>query len=248
MQNNEEVMCMLDGSWGLEQEWFRHMSEVGVKDLLQSRVSKIFCPTADFCGYLNAAEVVSQLEDMKRTPAYEYAEEDAQSSVTIPLEWASAVAGQRQPSFKALKDSNYLKDIQGFMHQMLMYSVDPPSEGSSKDQVPVAEPVCYGIQAMEKLFGAMDLRVKTAAVNAPIDLGDLKVFDTFAFLMNASQKATQREWIGKCFKSHGARASAQAPPQPQTKTAVKKEAAREGSSTSSLFKKKRTGDSDQDQS
>ena len=93
---------------------------------------------------------------------------------------------------------------------------------------------------MEKLVEAMDLRIKTAAVNAPIDLGDLNVFDTFAFLMNAAQKTFQKEWIGKCFKSHGARASAQAPPQPQAKPVPRKDAAREGSSTSSLVKKKRT--------
>ena len=59
-------------------------------------------PRADFREFLNATEVCSQLEDMKRTPAYEFADESAQSSVTIPLEWASAVVGQRQPSVKAL--------------------------------------------------------------------------------------------------------------------------------------------------
>ena len=97
MQNNEEVMTMLDSSWGLEQEWFRHMSEVGVKELLQACVTKIFCPRADISEFLDAIQVVSQLEDMKRTPACEFADESAQSSVTIPLEWASALAGQRQP-------------------------------------------------------------------------------------------------------------------------------------------------------
>ena len=149
------------------------------------------------------------------------------------------MAGQRQPSFKALKDNTYLKDIQGFMHQMLMHRIDPPSEGGSKDAVPVAE-VLYGLKAMEKLFEAMDLRIKTAAANAPIDLGDLKAFDTFAFLMNAAQKTSQKEWVGKCFKSHGARASAQAPLQPQAKPVPRKHAPGEGSSTSSLFKNKRT--------
>ena len=116
---------------------------------------------------------------------------------------------------------------------------DPPSEGGSKDAVPAAE-VFYGLRAMENFFEAMDFRIKTAAANAPIDLGDLKVFDTFASLMNAAQKTSQKEWIGKCFKSHGARASAQAPPQAQAKPVPRKQAPGEGSSTASLFKEKRT--------
>ena len=59
---------------------------------------------------------------MKKTPAYEFADEPAQSNVTIPLERASAVASQRQPSFKALKGNNYLKDIHG------LHAPDAPAQ------------------------------------------------------------------------------------------------------------------------
>ena len=115
---------------------------------------------------------------MKRTPAYEFADESAQSSSTIPLEWASAVASQRQPSFKALRDNTFLKDIQGFMHHMLQHKIDPPSGGGSTDVVLLAQ-VFYGIIAMEKLFEDRDKRIKETA-DASIDLGVLKVFDAFA--------------------------------------------------------------------
>ena len=104
--------------------------------------------------------------------------------------------------------------------------------------VPPAQ-VFYGIKAMEKLFGDMDKRIKETP-EASIDLGDLKGFDTFAFLMNAAQKTAQKEWISKCFRNHGAR-HPQSQPAPQaTQEPSRGGGSKEGSSTSSLFKKRRT--------
>ena len=92
----------------------------------------------------------------------------------------------------------------------------------------------YGVKAMAALFDAMDKKVRDSPA-APMDLGELKVFDTFQFLMTPCQKATQKEWVGSCFKGHAQRAQ-QAPAAPQAKA---KHQVREGSSTSSLFSKKR---------
>ena len=105
--------------------------------------------------------------------------------------------------------------------------------------IPPAQ-VLYGIKAMEKLFGDMEKRIKETP-EASIDLGDLKVFDTFAFLMNAAQKTAQKEWISKCFRTHGARLPQSQPaPQATKEPSGRGGGSKEGSSTYSVFKKRRT--------
>ena len=53
--------------------------------------------------------------------------------------------------------------------------------------------VLVGTDAVAKIMG--DIRVKVEASEA-IDLGDLQIFDAFAWLLSEEQKKQQCEWVG----------------------------------------------------
>jgi len=219
---------MVDETFQIEKKWFEHMHEVGCGKSLQTKVERIFTPAGvAAAGWLDCGPVVKSLEAMKLTPLYSFANDESKGIVTITQEWAKSVQNSRCPSFKSVGTNANLKKIQTLMEAMLKHVPDKAGSSTSKVQT-------VGKAAMEVLF--LEIAAKIAE-GVAINLGHLKDFDTFHWLLTKEQIAIHKSLVAQCFKDGEARP---APVVQQEQQAPQKKAKKEPgeSSTASLFKRR----------
>ena len=89
LDDNEEVLCMVDPSFCVEANWFRHMAKQGCQELLKALILDEFPGAA---GYGDAKDTASHIEQLKNGPSYLFADRNSQSDVNIVAEWVKAVA------------------------------------------------------------------------------------------------------------------------------------------------------------
>lgn len=222
---------MIDPSIVVEVAWFSHMLEVGCQLLLEQ---KLFQALPEKNRFVQASTASVLIEQLKETLAYKFANSESQSVVNIAYEWVKAVANSRQPSFKAIKPASFLDQVRERMEWLLRVEL----AGASGSAGPV---VHSGRTAVEVLFTTL---LKDIDDGKALNLGELKVFDTFAWLLTDAQRLQHKEWIGMVFKAAGssvapssgsqAKSAAKAPA--KGTTAVKREAQE---STMGLFKKRK---------
>ena len=185
-----------------------------------------------------AAQVLQQLEEMKRKAIYEFAGPDGgQSHVNIVAEWVKAVKTDRAPTFRAVKDDQFLVQAQSKLKCLLRVT-----EKYTGQTCKSKETVHVGDDAMSYLLAAVEAKVQNQEA---ISLADLKAFDTWQFLMAEDGKAKHKAWVTACFKKAGS-AQTKVAKQDATPAAcsVKREAAASSASASSssianLFKRRR---------
>ena len=223
--NNIDVLKMVDSTFVVERTWFQHMHNKGCADRILKKVDGIFSvPKGQI--YLDPAIVSDRLENFKQQAFYTFGSQESKIIVNVCQEWAKAVQSNRSPSFKAVGGNQALMQIQQKMEVMLKYNVTV--------QLVVSGPaICVkvGKEALELLYHEVKAR-KTAGEK--VNLGHLKDFDTFSWMMNAEQAAFHKTMVSECFKAgdHAAPARQRAPLPKKAKV----ESA--SSSTASLFKKR----------
>ena len=218
---------MLDTTFDLEVAWFTQQNKSGARDTLRHDVLDSL-PDGKSPAHVLASKSLADLTEIKGSSVYGFAKENAQSDVNVVLEWVKAIHNQRQPSFR-FKDCVWLqacKDrLSFFVHHTTAGSNDTPGA---------------------TVFGAEALSVMLQATKAKIDakeevtLGELKVYDTFAFLMSADDVKQHRTWVQVALRSKAAaQPQVAAQQQPQNAPNPQRRAAA-AADTMSLFRRRRT--------
>ena len=189
LEENEEVLCMIDASMVVEQAWLRYMSGDGSRLILEQN---IFDVLPDKPTSADPADVALSLERVKNTTAYSFADKAAQSNVNVVVQWAKALAAFRKPSFLSVKDNPFLKNVQSRLRHMVK-----TTKAASAGATPVT---LTGEEALSALIEQLEQRVEAGG---QVDLGDLKVFDAFSFILNESQAAKHAAWVRECFERAG---------------------------------------------
>ena len=226
MESDFDAINMCDDTFQIERNWFEYMHAEGCGKNLLEKVQLIFTPQIG--AWLDCVPVVGKLEKLKSTPMYTFADDESKGIVNIPQEWARSVQASRLPSFKSVGSNANLKKIQTLMEAMLKHVPGGASSSTTKAKQTT------GRAAMEALFE--EIAAKKAAGQA-INLGHLKDFDTFNWMLTKEQSTVHKQYIGQCFKDGETRA---APVSQQQEPVPKKKAKTEpgSSSTASLFKRR----------
>ena len=227
---NDEMLSMLDRSISMETQWFQHMKDVGCQQKLQEMVIATFTP-ATVKSWLDPAQVHHRLEGAKAGDVYRFGTDEAKGVVNITAEWAKAVAGERAPNFKGVRDNTFLASVQIQMESCLQYQ-SAPAPGSSGD-APVVLLVAGA--ALTAHYTKLELDLKS---NTAISLGSLKIFDTFSWMMTESQLGVHKRAVAFCFAKPKATGGFPNPAGEVGSKQVKREAVITGS-TASLFKPKK---------
>eukprot|EP00959_Pyramimonas_sp_CCMP1952_P052134 1089620-Pyramimonas_sp.AAC.1 len=125
-----------------------------------------------------AAEIHVALEKLKKDVWYEFGSEEAQSSVNIPSGWVKALSVKTPPAFNGVADDPKLKEVQERLQYLARAEVT--DNGQTK--------TIYGKPALDFLLEGVTADIKGGK---KVALGDLKVFDAFAWMLSPGEKAFQ---------------------------------------------------------
>lgn len=188
---NEEVLSMVDASIIIEAAFFRTMAKSGCQTLLREKVKDVL-PKEAYVGDLK--DVASAVGRVMHSTLYTFAARDVQSDVNVVSEWCKAVAAHRKPDFIATKFNTFLTEVQDLMKFLLTARPSGASTGSGPAEI------WSGEKAMAFMLKAAADKVKAGSV---LSLADLKIFDTFHWLMNPEQITLHSTWMKAAFSAGG---------------------------------------------
>ena len=232
LEDNLEVFCWLDASFTVEAAWLKYMAEAGCQKILRWRIQDAL-PIS--IVNIDVKDQSSQVDKLKNTALYMFASRNSQSDVNVVCEWVRALASNRQPTFAAVLDDPFLKEVQERMSCMLRVT----TSGESSD---IAPNMLCGSAAMTYL---LKQTTKKVADGEAVPVQDLQIFNTYAWLMGKGDAVKHESWVKAAFQAAGSEVkvatkdglAAASSSGPATK---KKTTAGElASTTLSLFKKKK---------
>ena len=233
MDVHSELLAVVDPSIIVEAAWFVHMVDTGCADLLHEAVLSDIPSSA--ATYRQPKDVASKLEMIQQRAIYTFADDESQSRVNIVLGWVRAIINSRAPCFKAVTGEGFLAKAKDQLPWLLRVERSSGSSGQNN---------LHGREALAQLWDDIQEKLSKDGI---ISFADLKVFDTFHWLLDAEQKKQHKAIIAKLLKDAGSKSVAvksstadEAPASKKAKTeALAAKASKE--STMNLFKKKMIG-------
>lgn len=231
-KKNIDTMMMLDPSSKVEMALFDQMYNHTAKQMLHKCLLK---ELPDIGRPEPLHEVLVALERIKDTAIYHYASDVCKSSVNIVVEWVRCLALSSPPSFTAVGDDPALKVLQRRLGFLLRHCTPATEDGAQDTLVFGPAALAARMQDIQALIEAKQ----------PVDLGMLKPFDAFSWMMSENQKRQHAGWVQAIFASKSDAAIPQRTTRimnnstpPASKDSDKKRKA--SASTMDLFKRKRT--------
>lgn len=233
LQNNLEVLSLIDPTMKVEAAWYDMMYNGGAQTRLQDQIMKLM-PTAAAPG--DPQTTASQLDDLKKTVLFSFANDEAHSVVNVVAEWARCLASFRPPNLKVPGDA-FLQQVKEKLEFFLHTGAASGSAGSG---------VVSGKGALKHIVDALGRKFET---KEPVTLQDLQLLDAYSWLLTADQKTLHQGWVKKIFTEAGSSeaVSTTVGKAPAEQTAGKKKpsqatskAKASPSSTMSLFKTAKT--------
>lgn len=152
--------------------------------------------------FKEASSVVAGQEALKLEAVYEFGDPECQSLLNIAYEWCKVVACSRSPQFKTVKEGSIFADIKDRLQYFLRAT--RPATGDEE-----AATEFIGKAALLYKFGEAQ---KLVAAKQAVNSEDLKVFDTYNWLLDGPQKDAHAQWVKLVFDVAGAGSSAYTSP------------------------------------
>lgn len=182
---NLETLLMIDPSIKVEKAFFEKVYAESAKTYLMSEMLRLL-PEQPRDKPL--ADVLLALEQLKEHGMFKFANDAAKADAKIVIEWVRALTMASQPSFKAVKHDEGLRVLQARLAYLIV--VEQPGSASE------AAKVLFGQQALTFMMNGVDAKI---TAGEDVDLTDVKIFDTFGWLLSELDIARQRTWIQKIF-------------------------------------------------
>jgi hypothetical protein len=187
LDTNEDVLTFVDPSIAIEVAWFKVMSGSGAKRLLPARVYNVL-PIGP--GDTNAADKALALDHPKDTAPYVFSDAESQSAVNIAAECVKSISMMRRPPVEAAEDNDLLKGAFERLQYFVVVDIAANSDGSNALTLIGATALSHRHDAVqERITNGDDILVE-----------DLRIFNTFGWLMTDFQNTHHRSWLEACFK------------------------------------------------